>query len=397
MIQKRINILLFPIGMLIISMTNIYAQAQINVPLQVTNNAATPTLLNMAVGLDLTATAGLDPALGEANLPPLPPAGAFDARFSLGAQSSLRDYRNAPAFPFTGSVTHMLQWQQQSGATQVIINYDVPVNATITIQDQLGGIVFNSGPLTGTGTYSITSPLTAANVIMAYNNISPVVAGPVFNIAPASPLTIAPTAVGGSNTANVTVSNSGTAALNISGITSSNSEFSIAPTTAAIPVGGNQVFVVTFTPASLGPKTSNLVFTHDAPSSPTTYVVNGTGADAGPTFAVNPASLNFGSVNQGASVTLPVTVNNDGLTNTLSITGVTTAAPYSVSPVSATIPAGGSQVFNVTFAPTAGGSFPGTLTFTHNAAGSPSVVNLSGNAAAVFGLVFADEERFENV
>lgn len=380
------------IGMLFLAMNNIYAQAQIDIPLQVTNNAATPTVLNLAVGLDVTATAGLDFALGEANLPPLPPAGAFDARFILGTQSSLRDYRNAPSYPFSGSITHILQWQQQTGANQVIINYNIPANATMTIQDQLGGIVFNSGPLTGTGTYIITAPLTAANVVMAYSNISPAVAGPVFEINPASPLTIAPTAVGNSNSANITVSNTGTAALDITGITSSNPEFSISPLTATIPVSGNQVFVVTFTPASLGNKTSDLVFTHNAAGSPTTYVVNGVGADAGPTFAVSPSSLTF-NTNQGVPVSQNITVTNNGLTNPLNISSVVTAAPFSVTPASANVAPGASQVFQVTFNPASGGSFPGSLKFTHNGTTSPDVVSLTGNAVSVFGLVFAEEER----
>ena len=37
----------------------------------------------MAVGLDETATDCIDPALGEVELPPLPPAGVFDIRFDV--------------------------------------------------------------------------------------------------------------------------------------------------------------------------------------------------------------------------------------------------------------------------------------------------------------------------
>jgi hypothetical protein len=394
MTKKRINILLFIIGMLFVSMSNVYAQAQIDIPITVTNNAPSPTALNLFVGLDLTATAGLDPLLGEANLPPLPPAGAFDARFILGAQASLRDYRNAPAFSFTGSITHVLQWQQQTGATSVIINYNIPANATMTIQDQITGTLINSGPLSGSGSYTITSPLTAANVVMAYTNINP--PGPAFGVSPASPLTVAPTAVGSSNNANVTVNNTGASALSISLLTSSDPQFTFSPSVfpISIPAGGNQVFAVTFTPTSLGPKTTNLVFTHNAPGSPSTYVVNGVGASAGPTFAVSPSSLNFGTINQNTTTTRTVTVNNNGLTNPLIVTAATTAAPYSVSPLTANILAGGSQVFTVTFAPTAGGPFPGTLTFTHNDPSPGTVsapITLTGSAVSVFGLVFSQD------
>ena len=77
MITKRINILLFVIGMLFLSMNNVFAQAQIDIPITVSNNAPTPSSTNAFIGLDVTATDGLDFALGEANLPPLPPAGVF--------------------------------------------------------------------------------------------------------------------------------------------------------------------------------------------------------------------------------------------------------------------------------------------------------------------------------
>lgn len=396
MIQKRINILLFIIGMLFLNLNNIYAQGAINIELSATDGATTRSQLR--VGLDLTATNGIDPSLGESDLPPFPPAGVFEVRFDLtpyaGSNlSSYQDYRGVPSFPFTGTTVHRLIWQDGEGVS-FTLNYNFPTGVTATLVDDItGGLLFTTN-LSGTGSYLVPNDgVTSVILTMNYNNVAPVVAGPIFGVSPVSPLTIVPTAVGGSNTANVTVSNSGTAALNISGITSSNSEFSIAPTTANIPVGGNQVFVVTFTPASLGPKTSNLEFTHDAPGSPTTYVVNGVGASAGPTFAVNPTSLSFGSVIPGNSVNQTVTVNNDGLTNPLNISSVTVPAGYSVNPTSATIAASSSQVFTVTFAPASGGTFNGDLTFTHNAPGSPSAVALTGTGATLSGLIFENVQQ----
>lgn len=395
MITKRINILLFVLGMLFLNMSNIFAQAEIDIPITITNNSTDPAVINTWVGLDATATDTLDFALGEANLPPLPPAGAPDVRYRITPEkSSYRDYRNAPAYPYTGTKTHRLEWQQQSGATELIINYNLPANSQLTIRDIFGGILINAGPFTGAGTYIVTnSAITSADLIVDYAGISPAVLGPVFDITPTSPLSIAPTAVSSSNTANVTVSNTGTTALDITNITSSDAQFSIAPTTANIAVGGNQVFVVTFSPTALGSFSSNFVFTHNAPGSPSTYVVNGVGADAGPTFAVNPASLNFGSVIPGNSVNQNVTVNNNGLTNALVISSITVPTGYSVSPLTANIPGGGSQVFVVTFTPTAGGSYNGDLSFIHNATGSPSVVALTGSGASLSGLIFKNVQQ----
>jgi hypothetical protein len=65
----------------------------------------------------------------------------------------------------------------------------------------------------------------------------------------------------------------------------------------------------------------------------------------------------------------------------LNITSVISSDPhYIVVPASAIVLGGGSQSFIVTFAPTAPGTTSGTITFTHNASGSPSTINVSGTA-----------------
>ncbi|MDP2301562.1 MAG: choice-of-anchor D domain-containing protein [Ignavibacteria bacterium] len=372
---------IFVVLLLLVGINDIYSQAQIDIPITISNNATVPSSTNMFVGLDQTATSGLDPALGEANLPPLPPAGVWDARFTLGAQASLRDYRNVPSFPFTGSITHNLTWQQQTGGSSVTINYNVPVNAVITIQDVFGGVVFNSGPQTGTGSYTITASATSANIIMAYTDIVP--PEPSFSISPVSPLIIAPTVVGLSNSANVTVSNTGTLALDISNITSSNAQFTFTPNTfpVSIAAGGHQIFVVTFTPTANGNQSADLTFTHNAAGSPTLYTVQGVGYTPAPVFGVSPASLNFGSVNVGENAVLPFTVNNTGdaqltLTNIVSSDVQYTFAPNAF-PID--IAVGGNVVFNVTFTPSGAGTQNAELTFTHNAAGSPFLYSLTGN------------------
>ncbi len=84
------------------------------------------TTIPLAVGLDETATNGIDPALGESDLPPFPPAGVFDIRFDLfpyagSALSTLNDYRNAPAFPYTGVVEHTLWWQTSAPGLDIVL------------------------------------------------------------------------------------------------------------------------------------------------------------------------------------------------------------------------------------------------------------------------------------
>lgn len=121
----------------------------------------------------------------------------------------------------------------------------------------------------------------------------------------------------------------------------------------------------------------------------------------GPTFVLSSASLNFGAVPVGGSATLPVTVTNTGSANALSITGVTTIAPYTVAPNTfpISVPPGGNQVFNVTFSPVSSGTVTGNIQFSHNAPGSPTALGVSGSGQSQGGqLEFAapSRTRFDN-
>lgn len=151
----------------------IFGQATVNIPLSAGDGSAT---IQLAVGLDMTATNGIDPGLGESDLPPFPPAGVFEIRFDLTLYageplSSYKDYRFAAGFPFSGQVQHSLIWQRSAPTQNIDIQYNVPAQATMTIKDMITGTILNSGPLTGVGTYTIPSALASLNaafVVMDY-------------------------------------------------------------------------------------------------------------------------------------------------------------------------------------------------------------------------------------
>jgi Tol biopolymer transport system component len=100
-----------------------------------------------------------------------------------------------------------------------------------------------------------------------------------------------------------------------------------------------------------------------------------------PGLSLSSTSLAFGNVNTGASGTQTLTVSNTG-SATLSVTGIsitgTDASQFSVSPTTLSVNAGQSQNVTVTFSPTAKDSKSASLSITHNAAGSPSSVSLTG-------------------
>jgi len=169
------------IGFVLISTSIAFSQAAVDIPMSASDGSA---LIQLAVGLDLTATNGIDPALGESDLPPFPPAGVFEFRFDLTPYageplSSYRDYRapgEPPAFPFSDTVQHRMIWQRSEAGLPIDIQYDLPPNSAMVIQDEFGGILLNLGPLEGSGTATIPGalPLTSAFLYMIYTDIVPV-------------------------------------------------------------------------------------------------------------------------------------------------------------------------------------------------------------------------------
>jgi hypothetical protein len=90
-------------------------------------------------------------------------------------------------------------------------------------------------------------------------------------------------------------------------------------------------------------------------------------------------SLSFGDLASGSkSSAQSVTINNPG-TSAASVSSISVTGPYTeTNTCGSSIAAGGSCTASVTFAPTSGGSLPGTLSVATSAPGSPLTVALSG-------------------
>jgi hypothetical protein len=105
--------------------------------------------------------------------------------------------------------------------------------------------------------------------------------GPAVTLVPTS-LTWGRLLVGTSYTKTVTLTNSGSATLNISSITTSG-DFSLktvaksCSTTKPVAAGGTCVFKVTFKPTQVGLRNGDLILTDNAPTSPQDVPLSGTG------------------------------------------------------------------------------------------------------------------------
>jgi len=266
---------------------------------------------------------------------------------------------------------------------QEVSDYDftkISYNITVTSQDG-GDSKLQKSTHGITWTDNVTeikrAAIPKAKISIDYDNIGAYPA-PIFEISPSS-LDFGPVVITGFATLQATVSNPGTDPLDITNITSSDPQFTISPLTAIVPPSSDQIFDITFTPTSLGSQSADIEFTHNALGSPTLYQVHGVGADAGPTFGVSPTSLNFGTLLIGNNLILQLTVRNDGLSNTMNITSASaTIQEFTVTPVTAVIPPGGTQVFDVTFTPSGAGTFADDVVFFHNGNTSPDLVPVTG-------------------
>ncbi len=217
-----------------------------------------------------------------------------------------------------------------------------------------------------------------------------VIPGPIFQVAPVA-VNFGLVVVSTSRTDSVLVTNLGTLPLSVTSAASSNPDFTVTPSSAGpIPPLGSRKFFITFTPAALGGAATSIIFTHNADGSPDTITASGNGVAPGPLFTVNPLSVGFGTVGLGSTKTDSVLITNFG-TQPLSVTGTASdQAEFTVSPRSATgIPPLGTRKFYITFAPVAAGAKSGNIIFTHNAAGSPDSVAVSGNAVVPAPIFFA--------
>jgi hypothetical protein len=184
--------------------------------------------------------------------------------------------------------------------------------------------------------------------------------------------------VGQGQTLSGTLTNSGGSSVTISQASASGAGFAVSglnlPTTLA--PGQSTGFSVTFTPQSGGPVIGNLSFTSDA--SALTVPLAATGITAG-ALAATPSSLSFGSVKAGSSQTLSETLTNSGGTSvTISQAGAS-GAGFAVSGLNlpATLAAGQSTSFSVTFTPPSGGSASGNLSIASNASNPSLTVPLA--------------------
>ena len=209
---------------------------------------------------------------------------------------------------------------------------------------------------------------------------------------PAGTLAVSPSslnfgnvAVGSSSTLTATLSATN-ADVTVSSATPGGSGYSITgikfPVTVA--AGHNTSYTIAFAPLTSGASSGSISFVSNASDALLTQSYTGSGTQSPAqnpgTLTLSPSSLNFGNVAVGSSASLTGSLSATNADVTVS-SADWTGSGYAVSGITfpATVPAGKSVSYAVTFTPPASGSASGSISFLSNASDSSVTQSLTGD------------------
>jgi hypothetical protein len=280
------------------------------------------------------------------------------------------------AFTVVAAGTAPLSYQWQKNAANIAgataASYTTPVTATSDSGSTFRVVVSNTA-----GT--ITSAAATLTVNAA--------AVPGIQVSSSS-INFGNDVVGSTSSQVLIVTNTGTATLTITQVTQTGASFSVSGFTLPLNVGAGQQtqIAVGFQPTAVGAASGNISIVSNAPTSPTSVGLSGTGIAATFTLGISPTSLSFGNVTTGtSSATQNVTITNTGNSNVVISQINLSGTGYGMTGGSAPVTLTPSQniIVAVQFSPTTAGAASGSITIVSNATGSPATITLSGTGVAL--------------
>ena len=248
----------------------------------------------------------------------------------------------------------------------------------------------------GTLNSSFSISTDASNGTVQTINVQGTGTASVVNISP-NLIAFGATAPGTTNNMNMSVTNNGTADVQILRFNSPSAPFNIAnpPTTPyTLTAGSTLNVVIDFTPETAGAFSSSIGILFDSDVTTTFYTVTGLGQTSGSSVSdiefqeagAAVTSVDFGNVLPGTSDVTTITLKNNTTNsitiNTASMSGTGFTTSFGTAAV--TLTAGGTYPFTVTFSPTAVQAYSGTLTLTDSGAASYQL-SLTGNGTSAGG------------
>jgi len=197
-----------------------------------------------------------------------------------------------------------------------------------------------------------------------------------------------------------TLTNNGTATLTISSVTAGGTGYSVSGLTTPATVAPGQSTSVTaqFSPTTAGSLSGAISIASNAPGSPATVSLTGTGVAASVTMTPTPSNIAFGNVQAGSSGSQTLSIKNTG-NSSITISQVTVSAKdVSVSGITTPVTLTPSQTtsMNVTFSPTTGESVSGNVTVL-NTQGASAVIPVTGTGVQAALTITPSSFSFGNV
>jgi len=305
----------------------------------------------------------------------------------------------APDFTLSANPTSVSIAQGGNGTSQITIAPENGFSGSVTLSTSTlpNGVTASFSPnpatTTSTVTFAATASATTGSSTITITGVSgtlshtttikltvTAVSAPAVTLTPSS-LTFASLAVGSTSAGkNITLTNSGTATLNISSISVSG-DFAFVTSTkpcgSTLAAKANCKIEVTFTPTQPGTRTGAVTITDNAAGSPQSVPLTGTGTTGA---TLTPATKTFPATKVGVTSAAKVfTLTNK---QTVALTGISasTTGDYSISATTcgSSLAAKAKCTISVTFTPTQTGTRPGTLQVSDSAAGSPQTSTLTG-------------------
>jgi len=226
---------------------------------------------------------------------------------------------------------------------------------------------------------------------------TPAVTGVAIEISPNS-VSFGSVAIGQSMTKTVTLTNSGTEALSVSGISVAGKGFTASGPHLPISLAAGQSTSISavFKPAAGAADTGTITITSNVAGSPSLVALSGTGTTGTKAAALTatPSSIAFGSVAVGSEETQTIHLENTGGEPTaiskLTISGTGVSVSGMTAPM--TLAAGQTANLTVTYKPAAAGTLAGSVSIASNAS-NPSVL-IGINATATLSTLAATPASF---
>jgi hypothetical protein len=280
----------------------------------------------------------------------------------------------------TGNTNVQVSSITVSGTGYTLTGVSVPTTLTPS-QTLTFGVVFTpSAAGASTGSVTVTSNATGSPATISLSGTG---AQAGLTVSPTS-FSFGSVVDGQTKSQAFTITNSGTASLTISQVSITAAGYSVNGLSATtLAPGATATFNAVFAPTTAGTLAGTVNIASNAPNSPTTVALSGTGVAATQTVSFSSSSLAFGNVNTGSSSTKNVTITNTGNTNVQVSSIAVSGAGYTLTGVSvpATLTPSQTLTFGVVFTPSGAGSSSGSVTVTSNASGSPATISLSGTGA----------------